>query len=161
MAIALVHQKLYQSQDLSRISMQDYLQELSALIMRGYTCADQNVALKLEVAPLSMLLDTAIPCGLILNELLTNALKYAFTDGRQGEIVVSMTVNKQGSITLQVSDNGVGVPPGFDFRAQETLGLQSVVMITEHQLQGTVAFSAVQGVTCQIQFTDIYYQPRI
>lgn len=160
-AMALVHQKLYQSQNLSRIQLQEYLSELAHLLLESSVISPSGIVLKLNIAPVSVLIDTAIPCGLILNELLSNAFRHAFPNGKSGEIQIQLTKDDQGLITLQVSDNGVGVPPGFDFRAQDTLGLQSIVMIGEHQLQGKVTFIAGKGVTCLIQFTDVFYQPRV
>jgi two-component sensor histidine kinase len=160
-AMSLVHQKLYQSHDLSRIQFQEYLPELAHLLQESYALSPSRIALTLDIAPVSALIDTAIPCGLLVNELLSNAFKHAFPDGREGEIHIHLTTDEQGMMTLQVSDNGVGVASGFDFRAQDSLGLQSIVMIAEHQLQGAVVFTANPGVTCQIQFTDTHYQPRV
>jgi two-component sensor histidine kinase len=160
-AMALVHQKLYQASDLSRVPLQDYLPEIADLLQQSYGISSSRVTVRWDIAPVAVLIDTAIPCGLILNELLSNAFQHAFPDERTGEIHLHLTTDEQGMMTLQVSDNGVGVPPGFDFRTQDSLGLQSIVMIAEHQLQGTVVFTANPGVTCQIQFTDTHYQPRV
>ena len=161
MAMALVHQKLYQSQDLSRISMQEYIHELADLIMQSSTVIAQNVSLKINVEPLSLLLDTAIPCGLILNELLSNALKYAFPDNRQGEISIRLFRNISENLELWLTDNGMGVPPGFDFRGQNTLGLQIVFEIAEQQMQGRVRFASERGVRCTIEFPDTLYTERV
>ena len=160
-AMALVHQKLYQSQNLSCIPLHEYLPELVELLQQSYTISPASIAVRLDVAPVFVLIDTAIPCGLTLNELMSNIFKHAFPDDRNGEIRIQLTEDDQGLITLQVSDNGVGVPPGFDFRAQDSLGLQSLVMIAEHQLQGTVTFTGDDGVTCRIQFTDTSYHARV
>ncbi len=161
MAMALVHQKLYQSHDLSRIPIQDYIQELSQLIMQSYAVTDQDISLVVESEPLSLLLDTAIPCGLILNELLSNALKYAFPERRHGEISIRLFRNESKHLELWFADNGVGVPPGFDFRQQDTLGLQTVIAIAEHQMQGRVKFTSDQGVICTIEFPDTLYRERV
>ena len=108
-----------------------------------------------------MLIDTAIPCGLILNELISNALKHAFPGDQGGEIKVQLHKTGIGDVQLTISDNGVGVPQGFDFRKESGLGLQNVFVITENQLQGSVTFKADQGVSCQIRFADNLYQPRV
>lgn len=160
-SMALVHQKLYQSQDLSRIRLHEYIPELADLLRQSYTTSTSMIEIKLNVEPISVVIDVAIPCGLILNELLSNSFKHAFPNERGGEISISLTKNDPGQISLHMTDNGVGVPPGFDFYNQETLGLQSILMIAEHQLQGTVQFSGEGGFSCRVQFTDTTYQARI
>jgi two-component sensor histidine kinase len=111
--------------------------------------------------PLSLLLDTAIPCGLIVNELLSNALKHAFPENQPGEITIRVFQNDAGYVVLSVADNGVGVPPGFEFRSQTTLGLQTIFAIAEQQMQGQVRFTSEQGVTCTVEFPDTLYTERV
>ena len=162
MAMALVHQKLYQSQDLSRISIQEYIEELAQMIMQGYMTTPQRIALALDIENMSLLLDTAIPCGLILNELLSNALKYAFPDDHlHGEISIRLSRKDSGRLELVFSDNGAGVPAAFDFRSQDTLGLRTIYAIAEHQMQGQVAFNSEHGVRCTIEFPDTLYTERV
>ena len=161
MTIALVHEKLYQSQDLSRINISEYLQELTQLIFQNVQTISQNITRTFAIDEISVLLDTAIPCGLILNELLSNAMKYAFPDNQDGEIVIKLFRNDDGLLELHVEDNGVGVPPDFDFRHQDSLGLQTVVGIAEHQMQGTIRFTSGHGVTCVITFADTLYSERV
>ncbi len=161
LTISLVHQKLYQSQDLSRISLQDYLQELAQLIIQGYTQSTQHISITVESEPLILLLDTAIPCGLIVNELLSNALKYAFPDNQPGKITIRVFRNTAANIEVSVSDTGVGVPSGFNFREQTSLGLRTVFAIGEQQLQGQIQFTCTQGVTCTIEFPDTLYNKRV
>ncbi len=159
--MALVHQKLYQSQNLSRIQLQEYIPELAELIRQGYSLSPSKVSLKLNIEPVSVLIDTAIPCGLLLNELMSNAFKHAFPNDRSGEIHIRLTIDDHENIAFHVSDDGIGVPQGFDFYAQETLGLQSIIMIATHQLQGAISFAADEGVTCRIEFADTSYQARV
>lgn len=161
LAMSLVHEKLYQSGDLSRIDMRDYIDGLAHLILESYSLSEEKIRLKLDVQPINMLLDTAIPCGLILNELLTNAIKYAFPGGEKGEISIWLFRNESNNLELRLVDNGVGVPEGFDFRKQETLGLQSIIAIAEHQMQGRVSFAADHGVACEIEFPDTLYKERV
>lgn len=161
MAMSLVHQKLYQSQDLSRIPMQAYLEDLARLIMQGYGAAAQHVSLAVDSEPVSLLIDTAIPCGLVVTELLTNALKYAFPDNRPGTLSIRVFRNAAGNLELWFADDGVGVSPGFDFRNQATLGLRTLLAIAEHQMQGSVTFASDQGVTCTIEFPDTLYTERV
>ncbi len=161
LTMSLVHEKLYQSSDLSRIDMRDYIDGLAHLILESYSLTEEQIALKLDIEPISMLLDTAIPCGLILNELLTNAIKYAFSGGDRGEISIRLSRNESNNLELRLADNGAGVPEGFDFRKQETLGLQSIIAIAEHQMQGRVSFTTDHGVTCVIEFPDTLYKERV
>lgn len=160
-AMSLVHHKLYQSQDLSRIDAREYIAELTQLIMKSYGVSEDAIALNLEIEPLKILLDTAIPCGLILNELLANAIKYAFPEGKGGEISISLFRNEAGLLELSVADTGIGVPEEFNFRSQETLGLQTIFAVAEHQLQGTVIFAGQQGLKCTIIFPDNLYTERV
>ena len=161
MTIALVHQKLYQSQNLSRINIAEYIQELAYLILRSSQMPFQHTILTFAIEEIFLLLDTAIPCGLILNELLSNAIKYAFPDGREGEITIKLFRNDNGLLELYVADNGVGVPPEFDFRQQESFGLQTVIGLAEHQMQGTIQFASEHGVTYVITFPDTLYTERV
>ncbi|MBK8794118.1 MAG: sensor histidine kinase [Holophaga sp.] len=108
-----------------------------------------------------VLIDTAIPCGLILNELISNSLKYAFKPTGEGEIRINLRRDAGGEIELVYSDNGVGVPPGFDFRRDGHLGVQNIFILGENQLRGKVFFTAGQGVECRLTFQDIFYEPRI
>ncbi|MCP4398786.1 MAG: response regulator [bacterium] len=160
-AIALVHEKLYQSQDLSRIDIQEYISELAPLIGQSCGISSQNISLSLDVEPVAVLLDTALPCGLVLTELLSNALKYAFPGEHEGEITISLFRNDSGDLELVFADNGVGVPPEFDFNAQTTFGLTTITALVEHQMQGTIAFENAQGVRCAITFPDTLYTERV
>jgi two-component sensor histidine kinase len=158
-AMALVHQKLYQSQDLSRINLQDYLQELARLILQNNRISSQKIALRFDIEPIEVLIDTAMPFGLVVTELISNSLKHAFPGEMSGEISLCLARTGQ-EIELHYSDNGVGVPPDFDFRQQKTYGLQSIFALIEHQLQGKVNFEADHGLTCYICFSDTLYAPR-
>lgn len=159
-AMALVHQKLYQSQNLSSIDLKEYISDLAMLLARSYRLDMGRVSLTLELEPVPVLIDTAIPCGLILHELISNAFKHAFPNTRRGEIKICLNKTND-DIMLQVSDNGVGLPAGFDPRQSQTLGLQTILGIGEHQLQGRVNLKNEPGVTCTIEFKDNLYQVRI
>ena len=162
MSMSLVHQKLYQSQDLSRIPLHEYISELAAQIMQSCLFAADRIALRLELEPLNILLDTAIPCGLIINELMSNAVKYAFPNERPGTITIRLFRNPATHLELHFADDGVGVPPGFDFHAQRTtLGVQTICAIAEHQMQGVIRFNTNHGVSCVIEFPDTLYQARV
>jgi len=160
-AMALVHQKLYDASDLSQINLKDYIHDLQALIMESYDISPGNIAIISEMDDILVLIDTAIPCGLILNELISNSLKYAFKPTGEGEIRINLRRDADGEIELIYSDNGIGVPPGFDFRRDGHLGVQNIFILGENQLRGKVFFIAGQGVECRLTFQDIFYEPRI
>jgi PAS domain S-box-containing protein len=160
-AMALVHQMLYQSQDLSRIDLQEYVSDLAELLISNHRPMSSHIALLLDTEPVTVMLDSAIPCGLVINELFSNMFKHAFPGGKKGEIRVKLSRSADGIICLSLADNGVGVPAGFDFRAQPTLGLQTIFLIVEGQLQGSVKFGYDHGVSCQIQFSDTFYTRRV
>lgn len=153
-AMAMVHQKLYQSQSLSNIDLGDYLAELASLLMSSHHILPSEISLRLKMDKVPALLDTAMPCGLILNELLSNTLKYAFPDQARGVIEITLTATPDDEVTLLFSDDGVGVPEGFNFRDQPTLGLKTIFMIVEHQLDGKIEFESAHGLVCRIRFKN-------
>lgn len=162
LAMAMVHQQLYESQDLSRVNLRDYLGELVYLLMQSYNISSNKIAIRTEeMDNVSVVIDTAIPFGLIVNELMSNALKYAFPDERTGEIRIKLCQHDDGVIELSFADNGVGVPEGFDFRTRQTFGLQTIFAIVERQLRGTIAFTTQNGIACTIRFQDNLYAPRV
>ena len=136
-SMALVHEKLYRSESLAEINLAEYIRELSTQLFRSFGLGKQGVQLAVEVAEGMLGIDLAIPCGIILNELITNALKYGFPDDRSGEVYVEMTREPSGHAVLVVGDTGVGMPQGLDVRTTDSLGLKLVTMLTE-QLQGTL-----------------------
>ncbi|MGQ9559951.1 MAG: PAS domain S-box protein [Candidatus Oleimicrobiaceae bacterium] len=135
-SMALIHEKLYQSRDLSRIDFADYVSKLTNDLFRSYGVNPDCIELVAHAEAVSLGIDAAIPCGLIINELVSNCLKHAFPDGRKGRVEVTL-LPKNGMYELTVRDNGVGFPKGLDFRNTDSLGLQLVTTLTE-QLDGTV-----------------------
>jgi two-component sensor histidine kinase/PAS domain-containing protein len=160
-SMALVHRMLYKSHDLSRISIKEYIIELSTLIMQSLEMSTDRISLNISVDNQDFLLDTAIPFGLILNELITNSLKYAFPDNRKGLVSIILTREDGNKNILHYSDNGVGVPDGFDFLNQNTLGFKLIHNIAEHQMHGHVAIENTNGISCVIEFPDDMYNERI
>jgi PAS domain S-box-containing protein len=124
--IALLHERLYQARDFSQIDFGKYLAALAEHILRAERPCSSEIALRLETEPIWLDQDVAMPCGLIVNELLTNCCKYAFRDDRNGEICLSLKRLPDDRLVLSVGDNGVGLPAGLDFRNPLTLGLQLV-----------------------------------
>jgi PAS domain S-box-containing protein len=150
-SMALIHETLYQSQDLARVDLARYIHTLSAQLVRSYTVDPQRITIRIQVEPVILDIDQAIPCGLILNELLSNAFKYAFPQGRTGEVHVELHADTAQQAALVVRDNGIGFPDTIDFRHTESLGLQLVAMLTE-QLQGTIALQRAGGTIFTLTF---------
>jgi len=145
-SMALVHEKLYQSEDFSHIDVAGYVRSLAASIKATFTAA-MPVDVRVEAGGIVLDMDTLIPCGLIMNELMTNAVKHAFPPGAPGgerEMVVGLSGSVDGMITLKVEDNGAGLPEGFDLAGSEELGLRLVKALTM-QLNGTLVAEPVEG----------------
>ncbi len=144
-SIALVHDRLYRSEDLARIDLADYVRRLVEELWRVYGGAsDRTVQARLELEPVLLPVDVAVPCGLMLNELLTNALKHAFDGRPSGEVAVSLRVDQEGSVRLSIRDDGVGLPPGLDLGDSPTLGLQLVQTLAT-QLGASVEVESSHG----------------
>ncbi len=155
-SMALVHQKLYQSKSLSSIDLSDYIADLSNLLISSYSPGPEKISLLINAEKIQIQIDVAVPCGLILNELISNSLKHAFPGDRKGEIRINLHKTGNDIIELSVADNGVGVPEGFDFRKSEKMGVQSVFAIAEHQLRGDVSFESHNGIVCTLHFNREY-----
>ena len=157
-AMALVHETLYQSERLTTMDLAVYLQSLGNILMRSYA-ANSNVKLeaRLQTVPVSM--DTAVPVGLMLNELVTNALKYAFPGERPGQLLLELSTEVGGQITLRVQDDGVGLKPDFQFEQASTLGLRLVLMFAK-QLRANVTLRSEPGHTVfDIRFKEAAAKP--
>jgi PAS domain S-box-containing protein len=160
-SMALVHEQLYESEDLARIDFGDYIQNLAANLLSSYDVSSDAIALKINVDNVLLGVDAAIPCGLIINELVSNSLKYAFppspqrglriSPGNQGEIRIDFHAENDNHLHLTVSDNGVGFPQDLDFQNTETLGLQLVTALTG-QLSGTIKLERNMGTKFKITF---------
>ncbi|MDA8387437.1 MAG: PAS domain S-box protein, partial [Nitrospiraceae bacterium] len=152
-AMSLVHERLYRSKELSRLDMARYIADLSMALMKGYLKDAANVSVKLEVDGIPLPLEFAIPCGLVINELLTNSLKYAFPGQREGEIRIALHKHGEDEIRLLFSDNGVGLPEGLDLKDAKTLGLKLVRTLVTGQMQGKLEVSRENGTTFAISFS--------
>jgi two-component sensor histidine kinase/ABC-type amino acid transport substrate-binding protein len=159
--IALVHQMLYKSHDLSRISVKKYIQEMATLILRSNEIAKGKIALDVAVDDREVLLDTAIPFGLILNELITNSIKHAFPGNRSGRISIVMTNKGADLLLLEYRDDGVGLPDDFDLRAQKTFGTRLLVKIAEDQLKGEIAIEKGDGLRYVLKIPTNLYEARV
>lgn len=151
-SMALVHERLYRSQDLGSIDLSLYMQDLVGHLIQSSFGQGKSVNIVVEVGNLQLNIDQAVPCGLIVNELVSNALKYAFPDGRGGEVRIEVQCSVEGQYRLVVSDNGVGMPEGMDFRKTASLGLKLVNSLAR-QLGGTVEMNGMSGTVFVIQFS--------
>ena len=152
--MALVHEKLYQSQSLEKVDFAEYARALLDYIWRVYGEKAAGIRLTLDTQPVTFSVQAAVPCGLILNELTTNALKHAYLGRTDGELTVTLRAKPDGDVCLCVSDNGVGLPAGFDWRQSRSLGLQLVQMLVG-QLGGTLDVHHDRGTTIQITFKPV------
>ncbi|MEG4802241.1 PAS domain S-box protein [Microcoleus sp. ARI1-B5] len=151
-SMALVHEQLYQSKDLSNIDFAEYIQNLAHNLFQAYEIDTEGVKLQTNIAPCSLNIDTAVPCGLIINELVTNSLKYAFTRQTQGKIKIDFTLDKNRVCVLAVSDSGIGFPQNLDYRKARTLGLRLVGSLVK-QIRGTIELLETPGTTFKITFS--------
>ncbi|MGB3478681.1 MAG: sensor histidine kinase, partial [bacterium] len=156
-SMALMHENLYQSKDLANVYLNDYVNDLLKHLFHFHGIIPGNIALNTSVENISIDIDTAVPFGLIINELVSNSLKHAFPAnienpraGRKDEIKIDLQ-SVEDQIILTVSDNGVGFPENLDFRNTESLGLQLVYILTE-QLGGTITLDRRGGITFTIRF---------
>jgi PAS domain S-box-containing protein len=148
--MAFIHESLYQNKDFSQINFSEYIITLVKNLFYSYEANQQKIRTNFAVDTIFLNLDLSIPCGLIVNELVSNALKYAFDDGREGTIFITLKKEK-GKIKMVVADNGKGMPDSINFRNTETLGLQLVTTLTE-QINGTISMNKNKGTTFEIIF---------
>ncbi|HEX3757487.1 MAG TPA: histidine kinase dimerization/phosphoacceptor domain -containing protein, partial [Kofleriaceae bacterium] len=150
LAIALIHEKLYQSKDYSAVHFAEYTRSLAANVFHAIGVSPTDVALELAIDDIPLGVDRAIPCGLVLNELITNALKHAFS-GRCGTIRVALTRRDGGRIRLQVDDDGAGLPPEFDIHQATSMGFLLVCTLAE-QLEAELAVVRTPHTSFQLTF---------
>ncbi len=136
-SMAMVHEKLYSTNDLSRINLKDYIIDLLELLKNSYTMQEQDVVVKTDLEDLYVTVDKAIPLGLIINEIITNSYKYAFSSMKNGEISVSLTA-EDSTVRLSISDDGVGLPEDFIIEESKSFGMQTIIILGENQLGGKV-----------------------
>ena len=150
-SMALIHEKLYQSQSLAKIDFAEYVQSLTKDLFRSYQRTLGNIRLNIHADQVSLDLDYAVPCGLILNELMTNTLKYAFPDGRDGSIWIDLHAEPDQTLILRVADDGIGLPAGLDILKNKSLGLQLVNSLVK-QINGTLVVESSSGTAFQVSF---------
>lgn len=137
-SLSLVHEKLFEAKDLSNISLKDYVEDLAQALLASYQGSNKRISITVDVGDVFMSLDSITICGLIINELVSNSLKYAFPDEETGNIQILLHSTDKGEIELCIRDNGIGLPEGLDFEHPKTLGLKLVRGLTEDQLRGKI-----------------------
>jgi len=149
-SMSLIHERLYKAKDLARIDFAVYVQDLATSLVHSYEITS-HVSLETDVDNVFLDLQMAIPCGLIINELVANALKYAFPNNAAGTISIKLKAGASNQLILTVSDNGVGLPEDFDFDHRTSLGLQLVFLLTD-QLGGKIVYNRTRGTEFKITF---------
>lgn len=152
-SMSLIHERLYQSETLGRIDFGEYAEALAGFLVRSYGVGSV-VALVVDMKPTELDIEMAVPCGLILNELVSNALKHAFTDGRAGELRVTIRPEPEGGFSMTVADSGPGLPAGFAIEQATSLGLQLVVSLTK-QIKGRLTIRNHGGASFCITFKEL------
>jgi two-component system, sensor histidine kinase PdtaS len=155
MTMSLIHERLYQSQDLTRINLSDYIRTLATDLHHAYETDREKAVLVIEADDVSLNVDQTIPCGLVLNELISNSLKYGFPPGWNGEARIEVTLRRidENEIELAVKDNGVGLPDDFDIRKTRSLGLKIITLLVEDQLQGKLKVDRNEGTGFIVRFS--------
>ncbi len=148
-SMALVHEKLYASRDLSRLKAGEYVRDLAASIMRTYEDSARRISFELNAEHLDLSIETAIPLGLVLNELISNSMKHAFPGGMSGKITVNIS-GKNGSLHLGYRDNGIGLPEDTDISRSGSLGFLVIYNLVDKQLEGTIQIKRDHGTEFEI-----------
>jgi len=151
--MAMIHEELYRREDLSFVNLNHYLGDLAQGLLASYLVEKDQVRLILDLEELDVVLDTAVPCGLIVNELMSNSLKHAFPDGREGEIRVAFKRSGANRFSLSLSDNGVGLPADFDLKSAKSMGIQLVRVLSE-QLGGELQHFSQGGASFRVEFFE-------
>ena len=158
-SMAMIHEKLYLSNDLTQINFVDYIESLVSNLFYSYNINNTDIIPLLEIDDININMETAIPCGLIISELVSNSLKYAFPNGKQGEILVSLK-SEDNHYKLTVSDNGIGIPEDLELDNAKTLGLKLVHILTG-QLDGEITINRKYGSEFKITFKELKYKDRV
>jgi len=152
-SMALVHESLYRSENLARINFAEYAQVLATDILSAHENPSFPVSLKSDLEPVIMSADLAVPCALILNELISNAFKHGFPEGASGDIKLTLRSGSEGTCLLSVEDTGIGIPVGLEVNTNKSLGLRLVRSLT-HQIRGSFELVRIDPGTCaRLQFT--------
>ncbi len=159
-SMALIHEQLYQSENLDHIDLSSYVENLVANLYQSFGCGNTSIQFNLKIDPIYLNIETAIPCGLIINELVSNSLKYAFVSSLDGEISINFSEINCHQFHLTIQDNGRGFPADFDVENTETLGLRLVRMLA-YQLDASIAIDSLCGTCYTLIFKELNYRQRL
>jgi len=151
-SMALVHEKFYQSDELGEIDFKEYTEKLCHFLKQSYANQDAPIAINVDADGIGFDMDTAMPCGLLITEIVSNSLKYGFPNNREGEINIQFRKVPEKKVLMTIADNGIGLPDGFDIEKSESLGMQLIIALTS-QLDGELKFSGESGTRFSITFT--------
>ncbi|SFM57942.1 CHASE4 domain-containing protein [Methanolobus profundi] len=157
-SMAIAHEKMYQSSDLENIELENYVETLTRYLLNNYGCDPENIKIDLKIKNLTQGIDTAIPLGLIITEIVSNALKHAFKD-HKGNITIEISPQDNGYYLLVIRDNGVGFPEDIDFMNTDSLGMRLVISLVD-QIEGTIELVRDNGTEFRIRFKEISYKRR-
>ena len=157
-SMSMIHEQLYQTDDIAKIDFKIYVNGLIKSLFQIYSFGLKRIEWNVNIEDVKLDIETAIPCGLIINELVSNSLKHAFKEAHDGKITVNMRKNKN-LITMEVSDNGIGLPANFEVEKASTLGLKLVTTLVD-QLEGNMVIDRSKGTSFKITFKEINYKKR-
>lgn len=152
-SMALVHKTLYKSRDLANIDFHEYIDSLAKRLFQSYGVSTDRIKLKIDIDNVSFGVDASMRCGLIISELVSNSLKYAFPEDKEGEIKIALHSKNRNKLELTVSDNGIGLPEDLDIKKTETLGLKMVDIFVEDMLKGKTELNRTGGTEYRITFS--------
>ncbi|KJU81941.1 signal transduction histidine kinase [Candidatus Magnetobacterium bavaricum] len=164
-SMSLVHKMLYQSDNISEVNFADYTKNLVTDILNSYRTDPSTVAVNMDIDDVYIAMDTAVPCCLIINELVTNSLKHAFTGMASGELHISFRGvghnTNENAYELIVKDNGKGIPDGFDINKSSSMGLKLIRILAEYQLRGKIEMNTKGGTEFKLSFNELQYKKRL
>jgi PAS domain S-box-containing protein len=160
-SMSLIHEKLYQSQNLSSINLKEYITDLCSSLVSSYHSMDCDVFFKFDLEDVSVLIDAAVPLGLIINELVSNSFKHAFPGREKGEIGIKLMTTEDSTIKIEIADNGIGAGADFNIDKLETIGLQTVFAIGKDQLHGNIELDTSSGFRFSLKFRNDAFETRI
>jgi PAS domain S-box-containing protein len=159
-SMAMIHERLYQSKQLNQVNLGKYLQDLVNELAQSNGIKSKHIHFQVDADAIDVNIETAMPCGLIVNELVTNAIKYAFPDCARGQVLLECRRTSDGQILLTVRDTGVGIPAHIDLKKATSLGLRITTNLA-HQLKGAVEIDVSNGTCFSLKFAELAYQNRI
>lgn len=160
-ALALAHSMLYRNKDLSRIEASEYVRGLIGEMQEDYADLRERVHCKIDIQDdLILLIDTAVPLGIVVIEIVSNAFKYAFHE-RTGSLSLSLSDAGGGKLSMTIRDDGIGFPEAFDWRKAGRMGIENIFSIIENQLNGTISVDSSGGVCWHMQFLATRHKPRV